>query len=197
MKYAQIFALGTILAMLSLLVGGGCAALSDAQVDRLMASLTDALDAYADRHQQEEPPAAVEPPPDDPAPVTPPASDMGLTGQESGFLWKPSGENSSKLVVLLPSAFSGKVRTSTGAIWSGGSQVERANFTGIGNGDRGHYRFGKAGNWYPSGSQFRVTDNAGTVWAWTVAKTGSRNENLKAAKISEAAAPAEKAEENR
>ena len=51
MKYAQIFALGTILAMLSMLFGGGCAALSDAQVDRLMASLTDALDAYATKHQ--------------------------------------------------------------------------------------------------------------------------------------------------
>lgn len=184
MKYAQIFALGTILAMLSLLVGGGCAALSDAQVDRLMASLTDALDAYAAKHQP--PDATVEPPatetPDQPAPP-PPASDTGLTGKESGFLWKPSGENSSKLVVLLPSAYSGKVRTDTGAIWSGGSQVERATYTGIANGDRGHYRFSKAGNWYPGGSQFRVTDNAGTVWAWTVQKTGSRNENLKAAKV--------------
>lgn len=33
MKYAQIFAIGTVLAMLSLLVGGGCALLSAAWMD--------------------------------------------------------------------------------------------------------------------------------------------------------------------
>lgn len=33
MKYAQIFALGTILAMLSLLVGGGCSTIGNGQLD--------------------------------------------------------------------------------------------------------------------------------------------------------------------
>ena len=33
MKYAQIFALGTILAMLSLLVGGGCSTIGNGQID--------------------------------------------------------------------------------------------------------------------------------------------------------------------
>ena len=33
MKYAQIYALGTILAMLSLLVGGGCSTLGNGQLD--------------------------------------------------------------------------------------------------------------------------------------------------------------------
>jgi len=33
MKYAQIFALGTLLAMLSLLVGGGCSTLGNGQLD--------------------------------------------------------------------------------------------------------------------------------------------------------------------
>jgi len=33
MKYAQIFALGTLLAMLSLLVGGGCSTIGNGQLD--------------------------------------------------------------------------------------------------------------------------------------------------------------------
>jgi len=33
MKYAQIFAIGTILAMLSLLVGGGCSTIGNGQLD--------------------------------------------------------------------------------------------------------------------------------------------------------------------
>jgi hypothetical protein len=33
MKYAQIFALGTILAMLSLLVGGGCSTVGDGRLE--------------------------------------------------------------------------------------------------------------------------------------------------------------------
>lgn len=108
-----------------------------------------------------------------------PSGSEGLTGNESGFLWKPSGENTKKLVVLLPPQFTGITRTDSAGLWSDGNRVESARYANVGNGNREHYRFGKAGAAYPAGIQFRITTKTGKVWVWSIAKPASRNENVR------------------
>ena len=48
MKYAQIFALGTILAMLSLLVGGGCSTIGNGQLDVDVGAAIDAAAMFGE-----------------------------------------------------------------------------------------------------------------------------------------------------
>lgn len=112
-----------------------------------------------------------------------------LTGQERGFLWKPIGENSKKLRVLLPPQFTGKVDLKAVELWHGNTKIETLHAIGAGNptaeGPREHFAGNKPGGAYNADTQVRANAE-GSVWVWTIAKTGSRNENLKAAKISEA-----------
>lgn len=124
-----------------------------------------------------------------PDPPTEPEIPKTITGNEGGFLWKPIGENSKKLRVLLPPQFTGKVDLKAVELWHGAAKIETLNAIGPGNptaeGPREHFAGNKPGGAYNAGTQVRANAE-GTLWAWTVSKTGSRNENLKAAKISEA-----------
>lgn len=104
----------------------------------------------------------------------------GLTGKEPGFIWKPKGEHSNNLVVLLPAAFTGKSKTDSGALWHGGKRLEPAAYAGTANGGRDHYRFGQPGGSYPSAVEFRIDDSAGRSWAWKIAAPAKRHENLHA-----------------
>lgn len=108
----------------------------------------------------------------------------GLTGKEPGFLWKPKGEHTNNLVVLLPAAFTGKSKTDSGALWHGGKRLEAATYTGTGNGGRDHYRFGQPGGSYPSRVEFRIDDSANRSWAWEIASPAKRHENLHAEAVS-------------
>lgn len=121
---------------------------------------------------------------DDEMASTPAEVGEGIEGlSANGYIWKPIGENSKRLVIVMPFAYTGRLLTNSAALWQNGSQIESANYTGVGNGGREHYRFGRAGNWYSSGTQLRITDKAGVQWSWTVEKTGSRNENLAPEKV--------------
>lgn len=124
-----------------------------------------------------------------PDPPAEPEIPKTITGSERGFLWKPIGENSKKLRVLLPPQFTGKVDLKAVELWHGSAKIETLNAIGPGNptaeGPREHFAGNKPGGAYNDGTQVRASAE-GTVWVWTIAKTGSRNENLKAAKISEA-----------
>ncbi len=104
----------------------------------------------------------------------------GLTGKEPGFIWKPKGEHTNNLVVLLPAAFTGKSKTDSGALWHGGKRLEPAAYAGTANGGRDHYRFGQPGGSYPSAVEFRIDDSAGRSWAWKIAAPAKRHENLHA-----------------
>ncbi len=90
-----------------------------------------------------------------------------------GFLFKPVSDSDGKLVVLLPKKFSGKVkslviRDSTGKV------IDKGRATGIGNGDREHFRFKKAGASYPPNVTVEVTLEDGTTKSWPIGDPSQR-----------------------
>ena len=103
----------------------------------------------------------------------------GITGQERGFLWKPVGENSGKLRVLLPEVWTGKVDHSSVELWRGGERIETLAPTGVANGNREHFQARKPGGAYNTGVEVRATEG-GRTWAWKIPNPAGRNENLKA-----------------
>lgn len=88
-----------------------------------------------------------------------------------GFLWKPSGDHSSKLVVLLPSEFNSRAtaveihRESPPTVES---FVEGGTFSGIANGNRSHWRFSQPGAAYGQNLFVIVFTNDGQAYASSI-----------------------------
>lgn len=108
----------------------------------------------------------------------------GITGQERGFLWKPVGENSGTLRVLLPEVWTGKVDRGSVELWRGGERIETLKSTGVANGNREHFQARKPGGAYNAGTSVRATES-GRTWEWRIDKPGSRGENLTATRVGE------------
>ena len=102
-----------------------------------------------------------------------------IIGTESGFLWKPVGENSGKLRVLLPEVWTGKVDRGSVELWRGGERIETLASTGVANGNREHFQAKKPGGAYNAGVEVRATEG-GRTWVWKIPNPAGRNENLKA-----------------
>jgi len=71
----------------------------------------------------------------------------GEVGDGGGFVWKPKGEHSGKLVVILPPTYTGQVsevviRRDTGIL------LEIGIGSGVANGGREHFRFVNPGEKY-------------------------------------------------
>ena len=105
-----------------------------------------------------------------------------ITGHEKGFLWKPVGENSGKLRVLLPEVWTGKVDRGSVQLWRGGERIETLASTGVANGNREHFQAKKPGGAYNAGVEVRATEG-GRTWAWAIPSPAGRNENLKAERV--------------
>ena len=101
--------------------------------------------------------------------------DREIVKPGGGFLWKPSGENSGKLVVLLPKSYGGKVK---GVVLrdASGRALESGRSSGFANGDREHFRFGKSGSSYPAGVLLEVEFSTGKKIAYKIDSPGSRVE---------------------
>ena len=94
-----------------------------------------------------------------------------------GFLWKPSSESDGRLVVLLPSTFTQSVHSVSLASPSGKTDLEGGKYSGIGNGGRLHFRFGKSGSSYPDGTNVVVTFVDGSTLRIPIKDTGTRVES--------------------
>jgi len=114
----------------------------------------------------------------------PPPVQTTLTGDERGFLWKPVGENSGKLRVLLPEVWTGKVDRGSVELWRGGERIETLASIGVGNGNREHFAGAKPGGAYNAGVEVRATEG-GRTWAWAIPSPAGRGENLKAERAGE------------
>lgn len=132
-------------------------------------------------------PPPPEPTPPDPEPPAPPApGEFKVDPKWTGFLWKPIGENSKKLRVLLPPEWKrDKFDLNRVEIWSGGKKLETIDSIGPGNplpgrGEREHFAGVKQGGAYPVGCTVRAKTIAGEEWEWLIAKPASRNENVRA-----------------
>lgn len=100
---------------------------------------------------------------------------IGPQGQGGGFIWKPIGENTKKLVILLPPQYTGHVR---GVYIANANRVamETGNPTGVGNGGREHFRFSKPGSGYGSGVYAVAVLKAGGSIHWPIPNGSSRTQ---------------------
>ena len=106
---------------------------------------------------------AAEPPAPQPTPQ-PSAFDIGTAlGKVGGFLWKPVSDKNGDLVVLLPKKLTGKVEEVRILSPDGKRTLGKGKYSGIGNGDREHFRFSKPGSGYPDGAIVYIKlDNGST-----------------------------------
>lgn len=93
-----------------------------------------------------------------------------------GFLWKPVSDSDGKLAILLPSAISEEVVDVKLLSPDHSKVLATGRFTGIGNGDRAHFRFAKPGDGYPAGLIVQATLKDGTTFEHRISRPNSRNE---------------------
>lgn len=101
----------------------------------------------------------------------------GVAGGSGEFLWKPASESDGKLVVLLPSQYSGKIVSAS--IHSeipptANNRLEEGRFSGNANGGRAHFRFSKNGGSYPDGVYVVAKLSDGKSVSFPVRETSSR-----------------------
>jgi hypothetical protein len=77
------------------------------------------------------------------------------------FLFKPVSDTTSNLVVLTPSSKTGSV-SSVLLKDAAGALLEQGSFSGVGNGNREHFRFSKPGASYPANLQIETLFKDGT-----------------------------------
>lgn len=90
------------------------------------------------------------------------------------FLWKPVADKDGKLVVLLPSKLTGDVNRVRLLSPDGKQVIAQSKFSGIGNGDRGHYRFSKPGAEYPPNTKVEIIMDDGNRYRVNIPSTGRR-----------------------
>jgi hypothetical protein len=88
-----------------------------------------------------------------------------------GFLWKPISDTTGKLVVLFPSALTGKI-DSVKLVF--GSSEEFGRSAGVANGNREHFRFQNPGKSYPNNTKVVAILKAGCVINYTIPDTSVR-----------------------
>jgi len=110
-------------------------------------------------------PGDLPPATNNPPPVVPvePVSDGTLRGD---FLWKPVAE-SGGLVVLMDSGLTGLIAGVT-------ADGEPGNFTGVGNGNREHYRWSKEGPQWPPNVRLTAALKDGTSLTYVIADPSNR-----------------------
>ena len=147
------------------------------------------FNALAEQQPPIEQPIAEEPSPS-PAPLAPQApqtpaepcscdsvekedklkTNLGKSGE---FLWKPASEKDGKLVILIPSKFTGNVKN-VRIVDAAGNSIAKGKASGVANGNREHFRFDKAGKAYLNGSFVEITLKSGEVKRVKISDTANR-----------------------
>lgn len=98
---------------------------------------------------------------------------LNSKGWDGGFLFKPAGQNSNKLVVLAPkniynSVASVTLKDSSGATIEKGQLMKGSDGTGL------KYNFSKPGGSYPKNLQVQMTFNNGTTYTYNIPDPSKR-----------------------
>lgn len=114
-----------------------------------------------------------------------PEPETTITGEQGGFVWKPEGEHTGKLVVLIPVEFTGKTnRVMT--LTDGAGHVERSNRAHNTdpqpNGNREHFRYDRAGQNYAGPVTLEIVAD-GITWVWTITDPARRYDHLKPVRL--------------
>jgi hypothetical protein len=102
---------------------------------------------------------------------------LDSTDGRGGFLWKPSGDHTSNLVVLLPSSFNNRavaVEIHRAIPPNQSTFVEGGRYTGIANQNRGHWRFRRHGSAYGTNIFVVVFRNDGQTFAYPIPNGANR-----------------------
>lgn len=123
-----------------------------------------------------ETPPQVEVSAEPPAPVTP-SIDIGqLLGKTGGFLWKPVSDKNGDLAILIPKQLTGKVKEVRILHPDGTKSIAKGKYSGVGNGNREHYRFTKPGGGYPDGAIVLIKLEDGSARHVRISDTSKRIE---------------------
>ncbi len=117
--------------------------------------------------------------PELPAPPAPGTKEysIGATLSRSGqFLWKPVADKDGKLAILLPSRLTGKIKSVEILSPDKTKILAKGKYSGVGNGDREHFRFSKAGSSYPDNAIVLITMKDGKTYNVKVKETSDRYE---------------------
>lgn len=123
-----------------------------------------------------EPPTTIIDGSQDSSKVTPRKKEIGkaLKKNNGEFLWKPESDKDGKLAILLPKKLTGKVKNVRVLSPDGSKVLERGKFSGVGNGDREHFRFSKSGSGFPDGAIVVITMEDGTKRHIKIKETSDR-----------------------
>jgi hypothetical protein len=97
-----------------------------------------------------------------------------LKNSNGEFLWKPKSEKDGKLAILLPKNLKEKVKDVQILSPDGTKVLGKGKYAGIGNGDREHFRFSKAGTGYADGAIVVITLEDGSKRYVTIKETSER-----------------------
>jgi hypothetical protein len=113
-------------------------------------------------------------------PVAPPADPKIELGAQlpptGGFLWKPVSDKNGDLAVLLPKQYTGRVKQVRVLNADGTKVLAKGRYSGVGNGDREHYRFNKPGSGYPDGTIVLIEMENGALRHLKIKDTAKRTE---------------------
>lgn len=102
---------------------------------------------------------------------------IGTTLSKSGqFLWKPEADKDGKLAVLLPSRLTGKIKSVAILSPDKTKILAKGKYSGVGNGNREHFRFSKTGSGYPDNTFVMITMKDGKTYNVKVKETSDRYE---------------------
>jgi len=111
------------------------------------------------------PPVPVEPPVVAPPVVEPPAPEEPVIPDDSSFVWKPESESDGNLVVITPCTRRFVKLTVRG---------QAGHMTGIGNGNRQHWRFSKPGGSFVQPIRVVGTEATGKEVVWMIPNGAER-----------------------
>ena len=111
------------------------------------------------------------------APTPQPPIELGAAlPTTGGFLWKPVSDKNGDLAVLLPKQYTGRVKQVRILSPDGTKVLAKGKYSGVGNGDREHYRFNKPGNGYPDGVIVLMEMENGAIRHMKIKDTAKRTE---------------------
>jgi hypothetical protein len=90
------------------------------------------------------------------------------------FLWKPQSEKDGKLAVLIPSSLTGRVAEVAIVSPDKKRVLQSGKFSGVGNGNRAHFRFSKSGDKFPDGAIVWIKLKDGTSRHMVIKETSAR-----------------------
>jgi hypothetical protein len=90
------------------------------------------------------------------------------------FLWKPVSDKDGKLAILTPPRLTGKIKNVVILSPDKTKILGKGNFSGVGNGDREHFRFSKPGEQYPDKSIVMITLKDGSTQHVPIRESSAR-----------------------